>query len=74
MQTHVADYEFDPEKQLTLPEFYRKFKDKLPLLVIVTEGFYGETKYDDYANDQVCNNTTLYEFFVSKNLYFNSFI
>lgn len=48
-----SDYEYSEEKQLTLPEFHRRYKDNLPLLVIVTEGFYGETKYDDYANDQI---------------------
>ncbi|CAG2230767.1 unnamed protein product [Mytilus edulis] len=46
-------YEYSKEEQLPLPEFHRRYKDNLPLLVIVTEGFYGETKYDDFANDQI---------------------
>lgn len=53
MMSRPSDYEYSEEKQLTLPEFHRRYKDNLPLLIIVTEGFYGETKYDDYANDQV---------------------
>ncbi|CAC5385892.1 unnamed protein product [Mytilus coruscus] len=46
-------FEYSEEKQLTLPEFHRKYKDNLPLLVIVTKGFHGETMYDDYANGQI---------------------
>lgn len=51
--SHASDYEYDVEQQCTLPQFHAKFKDKLPLLLIVTEGFYGETKYDDLSNDQI---------------------
>ncbi|XP_071141972.1 uncharacterized protein [Mytilus edulis] len=46
-------YEYSKEKQLSLPEFHRRYKGNLPLLVILTKGFNGETKYDDYAKDQI---------------------
>jgi hypothetical protein len=31
------------------------------MLVIVTGGYYGETKYDDFSNDQVLNIGELYQ-------------
>ncbi|CAG2204073.1 unnamed protein product [Mytilus edulis] len=34
-------YVYDPKDQYTLPDFYQKYGDQLPLLVIVTEGFSG---------------------------------
>ena len=57
-----TDYEYDEKNQLSLPEFHKKFKDQLPMLVIVTGGYYGETKYDDFSNDQVLNNGELYQY------------
>ena len=56
-----TDYEYDETKQLTLPQFHKEFKDQLPMLVIVTGGYYGETKYDDFSNDQVLNIGKLYQ-------------
>ena len=56
-----TDYEYDEKDQLSLPEFHKEFKDKLPMLVIVTGGYYGETKYDDFSNDQVLNIGKLYQ-------------
>ncbi|CAC5383733.1 unnamed protein product [Mytilus coruscus] len=47
------DYKYDVELQLPLPEFFRKYKDKLPLLVIVTDGFCGETKNDEFAYAEI---------------------
>jgi len=44
---------YDEEKQMDLREFFRAYKSKLPQLVIITEGHYGLTNYDDFANDQV---------------------
>jgi len=55
-----TDYEYDEKKQRNLPQFHKEFKDQLPMLVIVTEGFHGETKYDDFPNDQVLNIGELY--------------
>ncbi|OPL21276.1 hypothetical protein AM593_06587, partial [Mytilus galloprovincialis] len=46
-------FQYSEEKQLTLPEFHRRYKDNLPLLVIVTEGFHGETHFDDYTTNQI---------------------
>ena len=53
MSDRLSDYDYDDEEKHILPDFHKKFKDQLPMLVVVTEGFYGETKYDDYAADQV---------------------
>ena len=54
-------YEYDEKKQRNLQQFHKEFKDQLPMLVIVTEGSYGETKYDDFSNDQVRNIGELYQ-------------
>lgn len=51
--SHRDDYKYDVEQQLPLPEFFRNYKDKLPLLVIVTAGFCGETKNDEYPYNEV---------------------
>lgn len=46
-------YIYDPKDQYTLPDFYQKYGDQLPLLVIVTEGFSGRTAYDELSTNQV---------------------
>ncbi|VDI74518.1 Hypothetical predicted protein, partial [Mytilus galloprovincialis] len=46
-------YIYDPKDQYTLPDFYKKYGDQLPLLVIVTEGFSGRTAYDELSTNQV---------------------
>lgn len=46
-------YVYDPKDQYTLPDFYQKYGDQLPLLVIVTEGFSGRTAYDELSTNQV---------------------
>ncbi|CAG2253977.1 CDH12 [Mytilus edulis] len=46
-------FQYSEGKQLTLPEFHRRYRENLPLLVIVTKGFNGETHYDDYATNQI---------------------
>ncbi|XP_071143066.1 uncharacterized protein [Mytilus edulis] len=51
--SHRDDYKYDVEQQLPLPEFFRNYKDKLPLLVIVTAGFCGETKNDEYPYNEI---------------------
>lgn len=51
--TDVSDYVYDEDDQYTVPEFFHKYKDRLPSLVVVTGGFCGLTNYDDYSNDQV---------------------
>lgn len=48
-----CDYVFDSEDQYTLPEFHQKYKDKLPLLVVVSGGFNGKTTYDEVSTNQV---------------------
>lgn len=48
-----CDYEYDSEGQYTLPEFHQKYKDKLPLLVVVSGGFNGKTTYDEVSTNQV---------------------
>ncbi|XP_076083946.1 uncharacterized protein LOC143054780 isoform X2 [Mytilus galloprovincialis] len=48
-----CDYDFDSEDQYTLPEFHQKYKDKLPLLVVVSGGFNGKTTYDEVSTNQV---------------------
>ncbi|XP_063406476.1 uncharacterized protein LOC134690439 [Mytilus trossulus] len=51
--SHRDDYTYDVEQQLPLPEFFRNYSDKLPVLVIVTDGFCGETKNDEYAYAEI---------------------
>ena len=46
-------FEYDEDTEYPLPEFFTKFKDKLPQLVVVTGGDYGMTKWDDLSNDTV---------------------
>ncbi|KAK3087317.1 hypothetical protein FSP39_004553 [Pinctada imbricata] len=46
-------FEFDEEDEYSLPDFFKHFKDKLPMLVIVTGGDYGLTRWDDLCNDTV---------------------
>lgn len=48
-------YKIDTSEELALPEFYAKHKDNLPMFIIVSGGYYGQTKYDDMSTDQVCN-------------------
>ncbi|CAG2204078.1 unnamed protein product [Mytilus edulis] len=48
-----CDYEYDSEDQYTMPEFHQKYKDKLPLLVVVSGGFNGKTTYDEVSTNQV---------------------
>lgn len=47
-------YKFDISQELVLPEFYNQHKNNLPMLIVVSGGYYGQTKYDDMSTDQVC--------------------
>ena len=51
----MESFIYDEKVEYDLPEFFAKFKDKLPQLVVVTGGDYGMTKWDDLANDTVGN-------------------
>lgn len=46
-------YQFDENKELALPEFYSQHKDDLPMLIVVSGGHYGQTKWDEISTDQV---------------------
>lgn len=46
-------YTFDISQELVLPDFYDQHKDNLPMLIVVSGGYYGQTKYDDMSTDQV---------------------
>nr|XP_022309985.1 uncharacterized protein LOC111115428 isoform X2 [Crassostrea virginica] len=46
-------YKIDTSEELALPEFYAKHKDNLPMFIIVSGGYYGQTKYDDMSTDQL---------------------
>ncbi|KAJ8321838.1 hypothetical protein KUTeg_000309 [Tegillarca granosa] len=58
LHTSKMEYIFDEDDDMSMQEYFKKYKDKLPDLVIVTGGHYGLTQYDDYANDQVIRFTT----------------
>lgn len=51
-------YKFDISHELVLPEFYNQHKNNLPMLIVVSGGYYGQTKYDDMSTDQVCKGET----------------
>lgn len=40
-------------KDMDLDEYFHKNKNRLPQLCVITGGIYGETKFDDFASDQV---------------------
>lgn len=46
-------YKFDISQELVMPEFYNQHKNNLPMLIVVSGGYYGQTKYDDMSTDQV---------------------
>ena len=53
MQVSEKDFIYDRSVEYYLPDFYAKFKDKLPLLTVVISGYYGKTKYDDFCDGTV---------------------
>lgn len=59
-------YKFDISQELVLPEFYNKHKNNLPMLIVVSGGYYGQTKYDDMSTDQVCKGKTLRKYLNSE--------
>ncbi|XP_061178679.1 uncharacterized protein LOC133187338 [Saccostrea echinata] len=46
-------FNFDVSKELALPDFYNQRKNDLPMLIIVSGGNYGQTKWDEISTDQV---------------------
>lgn len=59
-------YKFDISQELVLPEFYNQHKNNLPMLIVVSGGYYGQTKYDDMSTDQVCKGKTLRKYLNSE--------
>lgn len=41
-------------REMDLVEYFNMNKNLLPQLCIITGGIYGETRFDDFASDQVC--------------------
>ncbi|OWF47032.1 uncharacterized protein LOC110454881 [Mizuhopecten yessoensis] len=46
-------YEYDENNGLNGPKLLKKYRDRFPLLAIVTEGDYGKTVFDDFSDEQV---------------------
>lgn len=47
------EFLYNESDSLTMKDYFKKYKDDLPHLVIVTGGHYGMTVYDDFPTDQV---------------------
>ena len=48
-------FQYDPNQQYDIREFYEKFREKFPVWTMITEGNDGETTYDDFCSDTVRN-------------------
>ncbi|XP_033726685.1 uncharacterized protein LOC117316255 [Pecten maximus] len=46
-------YEYDETQGYNGSELLQKYRDRFPLLAIVTQGDYGKTVFDDFCDDQV---------------------
>ena len=46
-------FEYDEEKAVTVKQFYKLYRDQIPLLGIITLGYYGDTPFDCYESYQV---------------------
>ncbi|XP_062599987.1 uncharacterized protein LOC134261576 [Saccostrea cucullata] len=44
---------FNPEDEISLPEFYQKYRQCLPMLVVVVGGHNGTTEFDDTPSDTI---------------------
>lgn len=54
--------EFDyPQEGMTVKEFYDRFKDQLPKIVLITEGYHGETGIESFGRGQIIRIHTIFK-------------
>ncbi|KAJ8321762.1 hypothetical protein KUTeg_000233 [Tegillarca granosa] len=54
--------EFDyPQEGMTVKEFYDRFKDQLPKVVLITEGYHGETGIESFGRGQIIRIHTIFK-------------
>ncbi|KAH3840638.1 uncharacterized protein LOC127878031 isoform X2 [Dreissena polymorpha] len=46
-------FEWDERQGLNMKEYFRLYKDRFPMLGVILEGWYGDTRFDCYDNLQV---------------------